>query len=97
MAEYIEREKVEEMLNRFYFGHGEHWCNALGVAEEGLDAIPAADVRPERHGKWKRSCDGYSYFCSICGEEPDKSGRLLSDFCPWCGAKMDGKDGESDG
>lgn len=62
-----------------------------------IDSIPAADVRPERHGKWKRSCDEYSYFCSICGEEPDKSGRLLSDFCPWCGAKMDGKDGENDG
>lgn len=32
--------------------------------------------------------------CSACGE---KGGKNYTEFCPHCGAKMDGKDGENDG
>lgn len=102
MAEYIEREKVYTAvkINRscnIYSEYEDGYNDGINKAMSIIKDAPASDARPERHGKWKRSCDRYSYFCSECGEEPDKSGKLLSAFCPWCGAKMDGKDGESDG
>ena len=62
---------------------------------EKLDAIPVADVQPVRYGKWKMRTDedGFWYYCSEC-----KQNALFdifnyqekSDFCPNCGAKMDG-------
>lgn len=102
MAEYIERKRLLAAISRFIitknaadFTHYEEGRDdAISEVLKTIEKLPAADVRPERHGKWEKSCDGYSYFCSICKEEPDRSGRLLSDFCPWCGAKMDGKDDE---
>lgn len=105
MAEHIERDNVYEglrsLLNDIYddtehsaeFARG--FEQALRCAADNVTDIPAADVFPERHGEWRRSYDGYSYFCSICGEEPDRNSKLLSNFCPWCGAKMDGS-GKSD-
>ena len=93
MAEYIEREKVLELMSNIELDLMRNFdidgAEVIAQARTHISDIPAADARPERHGKWEKSCDGYSYFCSICKEEPDRSGRLLSDFCPWCGAKMD--------
>lgn len=51
---------------------------------------PTADVRPEKHGEWKINSDGYYPYCSVCLKEPQ--GRVMTNFCPNCGAKMDGKD-----
>lgn len=56
---------------------------------------PTADVRPEKHGYWiyQEPDDGFSwkpYLCSACGE---KGGKNYTEFCPHCGAKMDGEDG----
>lgn len=97
MAEYIEREKVEKMLDQLYDGHGEKWCNAIDSAIMDLTDIPAADVRPERHGEWNELSlddqDEGMYICSECRsiefmpEECD-----IYAYCPNCGAKMDGKE-----
>lgn len=93
MAEYIERETLISELSASCMPIDDREISGLLGCNESIrdviNAMPSADARPERHGKWEKSCDGYSYFCSICKEEPDRSGRLLSDFCPWCGAKMD--------
>lgn len=107
MDEYIERDNVYEALTSLLNDieddteHSTEFANgfeqALRCVESKVEDIPAANVRPERHGKWQRSCDGYSYFCSECGEEPDRMGGRLSlnlDRCPYCGAKMDGKERE---
>lgn len=48
--------------------------------------VPPADVRPVRRGRWKSSCNGWSAFCSVCGE--DMPGRVTTPFCPMCGADM---------
>lgn len=53
---------------------------------------PAADVQEVRHGRWidTNHCD-YSVQCSECGSS--LSSELLGyDYCPKCGAKMDGGD-----
>ena len=102
MAEYIKREKIYADISRLLIDKDsadltdceDGWTSAISEAMDVIKNAPAADVRPEMHGKWMRSGDGYSYFCSICGEEPYSRNEvfpILSDFCPWCGAKMDGK------
>lgn len=93
MAEYIEREAlIEAARHNVPISR----CEADIVdIKELIESIPAADVRPERHGHWAICSDGYYPYCSECKEEP-KNG-VMSDFCPKCGAKMDGKNGESDG
>lgn len=49
---------------------------------------PATDVVEARHGKW---IEDHEFFkCSECGCLTD---YRLSNFCPDCGAKMDGKVG----
>ena len=50
----------------------------------------AADVQPVKHGHWIINSDGYYPMCSECMNEPQ--GRIMTDFCPNCGAKMDGGD-----
>ena len=106
MAEYIERDKVYNMLNALG-GCGadpdtwaDGWDKAIDTAIEELDDIPAADVRPERHGEWNELSlddqDEGMYICSKC-----KSIEFMPEecdiyaYCPNCGAKMDGKDGDS--
>lgn len=87
MAEYIERELAIEALSR---GEG---CG--NVCRRAIERIQAADVAPVRHGRW---IDAYPDIepnpmfmygiCSECGFEQGLSKYL--NYCPNCGAKMDG-------
>lgn len=95
MAEYIEREAVEKFI--------EDGLNNQDVAKRfGHDAIeimaevhymPAADVAPVVHGRWVthyRSgtpvAEGYVSTCC------DMWNNHKRNYCPNCGAKMDGGD-----
>ena len=64
--------------------------------------FPAADVVEVKHGSWLGEGDGYAdgelvydvWYCSECNhciddgtDDPD----LLPNYCPNCGAKMDGE------
>ena len=99
MAEYIEREALYEQA----YWHGEHpdvdnpfpdGVDAIDIKD--VDAIPAADVAPVRHGRWINYGDGVC--CSVCeSERPTKANdHKLSvkevNFCYYCGAKMDLED-----
>lgn len=59
---------------------------------EALDRVPSA----ERHGKWIH--DGYDFphgvdwmHCSECGKLDVYCPAARTNFCPNCGARMDGK------
>ena len=56
-----------------------------------LSAISAADVVPVVHGKWIVSHipDSMLWECDQCGFD---CGAHSFNFCPNCGAKMDGKE-----
>lgn len=63
------------------------------VPVEHLKNVPAADVVPVAHGKWKKiGVWGRVYRCSQCGNFLDfdavNAGRGDANFCPNCGAKM---------
>ena len=58
------------------------------------------DVAPVRHGRWKpfdRTWGRSVFTCTACGDAmdvPTEMGEPIFDYCPNCGAKMDG--GEED-
>jgi hypothetical protein len=78
------------------------FCNGLWNAIELIDDIPAADVAPVVHGRWISwekagnfvpSPDRHE--CSVCHDAAQvlvNGFELLSDYCPNCGAKMNGGD-----
>lgn len=89
MDDYISREEAKRFFN-LNFGGVSHAI----IASRLLDEIPAADVSPVRHGRWVKIgttglCGDPVWNCSSCGYPAGVSvaGR---DYCPNCGAKMDG-------
>ena len=74
-------------------------CSAIGYegAKHILESLPTVDAVPVVHGRWKEDPSGYGFWiCSACGFVSEASAAdMLYKFCPVCGAKMDGKDGDS--
>ena len=96
MAEYIEREAAKDELLSWAvcINHPEHLMREDAIYV--LDAIPAADVAPVRHGEWEIvvGSNGKEYMvCTCCRVSQDLTGVFT--YCPNCGAKMDGGDGNS--
>ena len=79
MAEYIEREKV---LSKAAPVEG---CFSDMISTYDVAMLPAADVAPVRHGMWKSYTKNLGE-CSNCGYVVS----IRYDYCPNCGAKMDG-------
>ena len=51
-----------------------------------IESAPTID--PVRHGYWKETDDPMFRACSVCGYL--EWGGLWNNYCPECGAKMDG-------
>lgn len=76
-------------------------CN--GDYKEGLEMIlqkienaPTIDAVPVVHGKWLwyEDCSNSGLYCSACHKLIHKvmtPKKKLSNYCPNCGAKMDGR------
>lgn len=86
MAEYIEREVT---LRTAHIMRPEDKCLEAAIAN-----IPAADVAPVVHGRWIADGDGYhwTYNCSICAWKDGYPFNERHNFCPNCGARMDGEE-----
>lgn len=99
MTEYIKREKVYEMLNDLG-GCGaepdtwaDGWDKAIDTAIRELEELPAADVQEVKRGAWAH--DEFDMLCcSECKEE--LAFEAITTYCPYCGAKMEGKDGKNE-
>lgn len=102
MAEYIERKKLEEAFDNAdpdvcesdLDGHSD-WGFGRENVRDVIRGVPAADVALVVHGRWN-SMDGYKTrrACSVCGWDVPEYGKFYS-YCPNCGAKMDGGDGDA--
>jgi hypothetical protein len=99
MAEYIERdESVRKALEACIkvVCHGISQCDAVDIAD-AMDSIQAADVVEVRHGYWHLldNCANEGVYCSNCRKKVYKTNyanqKIKSNYCPNCGAKMDGK------
>ena len=104
MAEYIEREALEKMLNeRLAYlldknGPYDYFTDGYDEAVSTVEAFPASDVTPVVHGRWDDS-GRYTFpggstavRCTNCGCALTESEYRLNNwnYCPVCGAKMDG-------
>lgn len=89
MAEYIEREAVLKKLTPYT----KDWYD--------VQLIPIADVAEVKHGAWVVTryhlyLNVYEEFlcCSVCGYEHQHDEWF--EYCPNCGAKMDGKGADNE-
>lgn len=82
--------KSAEQLNRSYS------TMMLYEIEDMIDCAPTVDAEPVKHGRW---IDDHDFaICSLCDriiydayyEFRDKNDASFHNYCPYCGAKMDG-------
>ena len=89
MAEYIDREAL--LLRIDCYG-----TNKFGMLDDDIRAFikaqPAANVASVQHGRWEEASDGDGIVCPFCRTD---FCTIIYDtdyfnYCPNCGAKMDG-------
>ena len=92
--EYIEREvllkDISETVLFSVRGGAELPTPEMRGSNKVIDRIksaPADDVVEVRHGEWAEMVIGEGFYCVDCGE----CANYQHNYCPWCGAKMDGK------
>lgn len=86
MAEYIDRAEYCEKYCRC----SNEYCDRQSCP---IWKAPAADVAPVVHGRWETNSDRPdSLICSVCKCGFDMWKHDPHNFCPNCGAKMDGCD-----
>lgn len=83
MDEYIEREAAIRVVN----GQSSLTMTRSGLIDS-ISKLPVADVAPVVHGRWLYvDTDTDQFFlCNRC----KKKEYWESNYCPNCGAKMDG-------
>lgn len=96
MAEYLERDGLLRELRLWNLHKAEPDNFHYKELKAWLEALPAEDVQPVKHGRWVRDAayvdettgePCLAWFCNQCGE-PQMVG---TNYCPNCGAKMDGE------
>ena len=101
---YIDREALIEWLKRIPFkdlSDGLGLCRVIMEDDfkKAIKNMPKGiivDVAPARHGQWieqEKYTFGTMYDCSICGNRILDNGHSWN-YCPNCGAKMDGSSNE---
>lgn len=106
MAEYISKEyiinKCKEHRELYISAWGDFssmpkedkaTCDAYATCWSDVVNAPAADVQSVKHGKWMHNNDDGIILCSECEHEAywdTDYGQQLFDYCPYCGARMDG-------
>lgn len=90
MAEYIEREAaIKELMN----DAPEQVGYSREDAADCIRYMDSADVVPVRHGHWiSKNPHGYEWIfvCSNCDYVDGYPFNERPNYCPNCGAKMDG-------
>lgn len=94
MADYIRREDALFAIRKAERGGSMTALTRLERAYAEIREMPAADVTEVVYGKWENG----NPICPVCGENKFKDLDAdiwcdwQPDFCPNCGAKMDGGD-----
>ena len=86
--------KSLEQIARMMKGY---WDSVDDMAEYIRKQL-TTDVAEVKHGHWIRTgayvCGEYEFECSICKNKNWHTSDANAKFCQYCGARMDGKDGE---
>ena len=105
MAKYIDRDDLVEWLKRIPLkdlSDGLGLCRVIFEDDfkRAIKKIPKGiivDVSPVRHGRWvekEKYTFGIMYDCSLCENRILDNGHTWN-YCPNCGAKMDGGDNDA--
>lgn len=101
MSDYIDRAALGIDFCRWNVFENKSYVDGWNAVVKILKEAPAADVQEIKHGEWAKDDSGGCY-CSACGWYADydydyvtyvtNNGVGNDDFnyCPHCGAKMDG-------
>lgn len=91
----IESNKVIPLVRLILMNHPK--ADAICENMQKLVDIHTIESEPVKHGRWVDlyggKYDNHLYECSECKGKAlyyYAAGQLLSDYCPHCGAKMDG-------
>ena len=96
MTEYITKERAQDLVVTAAQGNSSRLACMLSKLEDE----PPADVAPVVHGHWIGIWgDGYAngfivyeeFECSRCGCVHHADGEPTWDYCPQCGARMEGE------
>lgn len=106
MADYTDREKLLAKIDEAFFETDPDGKEQIGVLKcrAIIREIPAADVAPVVHGRWECVYDDSTgetdITCSHCKNTRTVNGCFVSadkkscyfedDYCPNCGARMNG-------
>lgn len=88
---------ADALLKKCIEGDGDNkFTEGYNFAVQEISAkitlAPTIEAEPVRHGRWNyRHKDDWCY-CTACGTDAEGSdGECLeTDYCPHCGARMDG-------
>lgn len=89
MPEYIDKDKLLNGIECIDISNCTDVDDIFIEIERTIDEQPTADVVEVSHGEWIYGELDIPH-CSECGKEvlPNQ----ISEYCPDCGAKMDGKE-----
>ena len=97
MSDYISRKAAVKIAQKYGLANGSALGRHTGLADciaIEIEGLPAADVEPVRHGKWRlvrRMAACGEYECSVCGRIETFGCFNKPENNPYChcGAKMD--------
>ena len=87
--------RLKDWRNTHNYQDDSALCATLDTVLLAIDDAPAVDAEPVRRGEWEngsnRTSKTYLRRCTACGRECYFCGTGCSyNYCPNCGAKMDG-------
>lgn len=88
----IDADVLEEILKDFE-GRYKKWlfyisAKTVATVRQIVCAMKTVDAVPIVHGRWGKF--GYDLRCSVCGVYQSGFYIGMTNYCPNCGAKMDG-------
>lgn len=86
---YIDVDAIQRTIQEIKKEFAPNYRPVLEVAAHLISQTPIADVVAVRHGEWVYDhwCE---FSCSECGHFSKTEPRGKENYCPNCGAKMDG-------
>lgn len=86
--------KEYDNSNRLPTVYMEGVSDGLLMAQDIAETAQIVDASPVVHGEWETtSYNAYMVRCSKChcGDHIQLAGKDIFNYCPYCGAKMDGE------
>ena len=102
MARYIDAEqaqlRIKSLCENYNIAYGNRYGGFGKEIARILENVPTADVQEVKHGEWIDNTKYLERVCSNCGREVVY--QIIDgcweyeNYCPHCGATMDGKENE---